>query len=269
MQFAYDLRELDFRSISVHGRRVAMRFLPLILGVSALLAPELAHATTIFDSVNVGAGIFNGGLETSNTSWDWVDPTANGPNASQFSVSYAQTLSSVSLELSADTPQDGGSLIVVLMRDNGGAPPFTTIPDSLTSSKELATFTNYTVLGTIQDSSLSKTSSLVTLNTNVSLSAGSYWIGTQTSLLPTAGNTNATTGNYGSGQWWWTQPGASVPLTNNFNSIGSVAPFAVGGTKNPGAYELIIDTPEPATIAILGGALAGMGYVRRKNAKRS
>lgn len=249
-----------------------MRFLPLILGVSALLAPELAYATTIFDSVNVGAGVFNGGLETSNTSWDWVDPTANGPNASQFSVSYAQTLTSVSLELSADTPADGGSVVVVLMQDVSGAPPYTTISDPSTSSKKLATLTDYTVLGTIQDSALSQTSALVTLNTDVSLSAGSYWIGTQTSLLPTAGNTNPTTGTYGSAQWWWTQPGASVPVTNDFNSIGTVGPFAVGGTTNPGAYELIINTsvptPEPATIAILGGALAGLGYVRRKNAKR-
>ena len=248
-----------------------MRFLPLILGVSALLAPELAYATTIFDSVNVGVGVFNGGLETGNTSWDWVDPTKSGPNASQFFVSYGQTLTSVSLELSAATPLDGGSLNVVLMPNNGGAPPYTTISDPSTSSGKLATLTNYTVLGTIQDSSLSQTSALVTLNTDVSLSAGSYWIGTQTPLLP--GNTNPTTGTYGSAQWWWTQSGASVPVTNNFNSVGNVGPLAVGGASNPGAYELIVNTsvptPEPATIAILGGALAGLGYVRRKNAKRA
>ncbi len=257
-----------------------MRFLPLILGVSALLGPELAHATTIFDSVNVGTGIFNGGLQSANTSWDWVDPTANGPNASQFSVSFAQTLNSVSLQLSAATPLDGGSLMVVLMHDVNGSPSYSTIPDPSTSSGKLATFTNYTVLGTIQDSALSLSSSLITIKTNISLSAGSYWIGTQTSLLPTAGNTNPITGNYGSAQWWWSQPGASVPTTKDFNSIGSVAPFAVGGfasngTLNPGAYELMINTnapnspaPEPATLAILGGGLAGLGYFRGKKAKR-
>ena len=53
---------------------------------------------------------------------DSIEPTGAGPNASQFSVSYPQILSLVSLELSAATPSDGGSINIVLMPDDGESP---------------------------------------------------------------------------------------------------------------------------------------------------
>jgi hypothetical protein len=235
-----------------------VKLLPCIMGAVALLSPGLAGAETIYDSVNVNPLAFNSGLETSNGSWDWVDPTANGPNASQFTMTNTQSLMSVSLELSADNPTDGGSVVVVLLPNNGGAPPFTT-------SAGITSFTDQTVLGTIQDNSLSQISSLVTLDTNIPLAAGTYWIGTETALLTTPVDGE----DYGSGQWWWTNPDPSVPDTLNFNTANSIGSFAVGGVANPGAYELIINTPEPMTIAILGVGLAGLGYIQRRKARKA
>ena len=139
-----------------------------------------------------------------------------------------------------------------------------------TTSGLLATFTNDTVLGTIANSSLTQTPSLVTITPDVALAAGTYWIGTETSLLPTSID-DPVNGTYGSGQWWWTNTDPSVPETLNFNSIGGEGPFAVGGVAKPGAYELIVEatvaTPEPTTIAVLGGGLAGLGYFRRRKPK--
>ncbi len=251
-----------------------MKVLHLFFGVAIGLTPALARATTIYDSVNLtNTADFNSGSDVTYSSWDRIDPTSNGPNASQFAVGYSQILSSVSLVLSASTPTDGGSLSVVLMSDNGGWPPISSVSDPYATYGTLTTFTNYTVLGTIADSSLSQTSSLVTIPTSVSLAAGTYWIGTMTSPLPTS-STDPATEVFGSGQWWWTNPDASVPATYNFNSIGATAPFAAGGTSPYGAYELIVTSntsvsaPEPTTLAIFSCGIAGLGFVRWRKARR-
>ena len=78
-----------------------MRIWPILLGTVALMSPELAGATTVFDSVDINPAAFNSGAQGTNTSWDWVDLTANGPLASGFSVSSQQALASVSLGTSA------------------------------------------------------------------------------------------------------------------------------------------------------------------------
>jgi hypothetical protein len=235
-----------------------MRIWPILLGTAALLSPGLAGATTVFDSVDINPAAFNSGAQATNTSWDWVDPTANGPLGSEFSVSSPQTLSSVSLELSAELPTDGGSIVVTLLPDNGGSPAFTT-------TAGVSTFTGGTVIGTIADATLSTNSALVTLSADVDLTPGSYWIGLETPPTATSGPDA-----YGSGQWWWSQPDPSNPLTNNFNSIGGAGPFVVGGSvSNPGDYELIVTTPEPASIAILGASLAGLGYFRRRKSAKA
>jgi hypothetical protein len=249
-----------------------MRLLPYVFGFSILAAPLMANAAIVFDSVNISPAAFNSGSENSNTSWDWVDPTANGPTASQFSVPFVQTLDYVSLELSADAPSDGGSVMVYLLPDNGsGFPNYTTSTDIYGNT--ISTFVGGTLIGVIPDSTLSQQSALVTVDTDVVLAAGSYWIGLATSLLPGLSDPPPQI-VYGSGQWWWSNPDASDPVTQNFNAIGSPGPFAVGGdpllTNNPGDYELVVSTPEPATVALLGGAMAGLGLLRkRRNMKRN
>jgi hypothetical protein len=34
-----------------------------------------------------------------------------------------------------------------------------------------------------------------------------------------------------------------------------------------GAYEMVVETPEPASIAIVGAGLAGLGFFRRRMQK--
>jgi len=111
----------------------------------------MAHASTIFDSIdNTGGDLNDGG--------DAVAPTAVGPIAASFSSASTQTLTTVSLEVSAANINDGGSLNVVLMSDNNGDPPYQT-------TSGITTFTGTTLLATLLDSSLSATPSLVTINT--------------------------------------------------------------------------------------------------------
>lgn len=231
------------------------------------MSPGLARATIVYDSVHVASGALN-------TDWDWVDPSAQGALAASFSLAYTQTLNSVSVELSADTPNDGGSFMVVLMSDVTGSPSYATDPVS-----HFVSFTHDIVLATISDSMLNQTlgggPALLTIHSPIVLSAGRYWIGIETPQLPSSvalGQPPAT-GTFGSAQWWWTtpNPGGAVGLAgqSNFNTLGGAGPFPVSGVTAFGAYELVVDTPEPATIAILGAGLAGLGYVRRRKAKQA
>jgi hypothetical protein len=237
-----------------------MRVLALFLGAALVSVPGLARALTIYDSVDVDPQAFNGGS-------DPVDPTQVGPLAGSFLPAYPVTLDLVSLELSAADPNDGGSLTVVLMQANGDP--------SYRTTNGITTFPGATVLATILDSSLSGSPSLVTITTAINLSATQYWIGVETSQLPSsvaAGDT-AADGSYGSAQWWWTDENETGAIgladQSDFNTYGGAGPYPVGGNQDLGPYEMIIGVPEPATLTVLGGGLAGLGYLRRRKAGRA
>ena len=155
------------------------------------------------------------------------------------------------------------------MPDNNGNPPFsfTADPSEHLPTNGITTFTDDTVLATLLDSSLSSTPSLVTINASIALSAEIYGIGLETSLLLDSSQ-DPVVGTYGSAQWWWTYSDPSSAAGLDFNAIGG--PFSL--PTNLGPYEMIVDTtqasPEPATIAILAGGLAGLGYVRPRKAKK-
>jgi hypothetical protein len=255
-------------------RRVVMKVLPLFLGTASALSPSLVRAATIYDIVDVDPLAFNAG-------WDPVSPTMAGPNAASFLVASTEILSSVSLEPSASNPNDGGSLTIVLMPDNNGWPHYqTALYADLTRTRGITTFTDDTVLATILDSALSPTASPspVTISTSVVLSPEIYWIGIETPPLPSsvlAGDT-PDQGTYGSAEWWWTDdnPAGAIGGTDqlDFNAGGGPSPFPISGGGALVSYEMILDTaeaaPNPATSAILCGGLAGLGYVRRRTAKK-
>jgi hypothetical protein len=253
-----------------------MRILPLVFGVASLLSPGLASATTtIYDTVNIDPSAFNAGS-------DQLSPVIIGPNAASFQVPSAQTLNSVSLELSALNPNDGGSLTVALVSNivvpsKGNQPNNTTVTDTNLPTTGITTFTGGTVLATILDSSLSTTPSLVTISTAVTLTPGTFlWIGLETTQLPSSvlAGDSAVGGTYGSAQWWWTDdnPGGAIGITGQlgFTAGGGPGSFPISG-DSPDAltpYEMILTTtagiPEPLAITIFGSGLAALGYLRRR-----
>jgi hypothetical protein len=239
-----------------------MRILPLWLSAALVLSPRLARATTIYDSVNLNDPTdFNyGGVP--------LDPTLIGPDAGSFTVTSAQTLTLVSLELSAANPSDGGSLTVVLVTNSGNEPSYRWKKDNSLPTDGITTFTCDTVLATILDSTLSSTPSLITSSTSAALTPGVYWIGLETPQLPSsvlAGDT-IYDGTYGSAEWWYTNdtdpPADSGVLGQlGFSVEGGPSSFPISGNNAffGGPYEMILDTgqaaPEPGTLAILSGGL--------------
>jgi len=91
---------------------------------------------------------------------------------------------------------------------------------------------------------------------------GTYWIGLETPLSDDT---------YSSAAWWWTYTDASTAIGLDFNTNGL---FSFPDSAGP--YEMIVETstttaesaPEPGTFAILGGGLAGLGYMRRRTANK-
>lgn len=210
-----------------------------------------------------------------------------GPNAASFQVTSTQTLNSVSLELSALNPNDGGSLTValvsnVLVTNIGNQPSSSFTPDSSLPTTGMTTFTGDTVLATILDSALSTTPSLVTISTAATLTPGTFlWIGLETTQLPSSvlAGDSAVDGTYGSAQWWWTEdnPAGAIGVTGQlgFTAGGGPGSYPISGNASNGLspYEMILTTtegiPEPVTITIFGSGLAALGYVRRRRAAKT
>jgi hypothetical protein len=123
------------------------------------------------------------------------------------------------------------------------------------------------LIGTIMDSSLADSwsgSSLISLPvfTNPSLSGnGEYWI-----VLDATGS---------SAEWYFNANGSGVGTTNQYSYTDTSGQYLdsgltlVNGSFVGGAFAATVDTPEPATLALLGGGVAGLGYIRRRNTQKA
>lgn len=213
-------------------------------GALAVLAAHAANATVVFDSLNVPSPTY--GKD---------GPVSSGVTAMADSfTSTTPSFSRVGLLLAADNPSDGGSTTVRLVADNGARSPGTAGAPNLSIAR---------TLGTIADASLAKAGSGTTLASlfvsapSFSTPNNEYWI----ELVPSAGS---------SVEWYYSINGGGVGQTNQASYFADSRGSTIVADSDPadgGPYDMIVDTPEPAGIAILGLGLGALGYVRRRTTK--
>lgn len=233
-----------------------------LFGGSALAGPYAFNdfTTTTPDGANVSLALGS-------------SSTKGSPVGQEFNVTAATSLTSVTLRLS-DSTSDTGSVLVYLVPDNGSSLPTHTGGDTLT---------NATLLGTILDSTINSTSTAggcsfgaspqislcnTKLNTYAPLSVGDYWIVLAAGNDPNNGNSNAAATT----ALWWRD-------TDNISTGGGVgtagmdristANSTVSNGFTTGQMEMQVTTPEPASMAVLGASLFGLGFARRRQQRKN
>lgn len=249
------------------------------LGLAAALTAGSANA-----GLQPGNAIYSSFVTTlpdqaSNASYGLVtgaSGTVGSPLAQEFYLSAPATLTSLDLRLSdATAATDGGSLLVYLVPSNGLTSPLPTATGT--------TLAGATLLGTILDNSLpvsgangcvfgSASATINSCNTVLSINdyiptAGDYWI----ALTNGSDTNNGGTNTNSSGAVWW-RSGDNIGLNaagldNAHVNMSGVLTSQAGDPPN--AFELQVNTPEPASLALLGAGMAGLGLIRRRASKKS
>lgn len=257
-------------------RGFAIGLLTALAATPAIASPPVVLYDTLHPSVTANS-TFIGNPNT--------PPTSNnrgGPIAFEFDVTSATTLGAMQLQLNTLAGDTGSTVDVYLVPNSSGS------PQNNGASGNTFAFTGTTLLGSIADSLLplapnsKNQGSTFTLNlaSLLPLSAGEYWIGLTDTNGAAGGeagfvfdNTSYTSGIGTSGQSDFFQAAVTSPLCTTNNVICGIGGVPVTYTLAAGqnVYEAALystNIPEPASLAVLGAGLAGIGMIRRRRASR-
>lgn len=221
----------------------------LLAGFGLLCFIGSAQATPLFDTVTGISAL-----------------SADGPHrdgltilGDSFTAASPGSLS-IGLWLAATNTSDGGSATVYLVADSGsgggnGIGGYPTIENGSGSFTGF-TGTNSQTVAIISDAALSSTAALVSLTVTPTIATlhDEYWVVVQ-----------ATAG--ASFEWFYARNGSGVGTANQAffnNGGGNLTPLA----DSNGPYMMVVaaatGVPEPGTLSLFGGALAGLAWTRRR-----